>query len=56
VVYLPILGSSLGTSPLSAGDWALCVTLASAVLWVDELKKLIVRRAERNGGDANDAQ
>jgi len=45
VVHLPILGGALGTSPLSAGDWALCLVMASFVLWVDELKKLIVRRA-----------
>jgi calcium-translocating P-type ATPase len=45
VVYVPVLGRALGTSPLSARDWVLCVAMASAVLWVDEIKKLIVRRA-----------
>lgn len=29
-------------------DWALCLGIASSVLWVDELRKLVVR-AERGG-------
>jgi len=44
VVHLPLLNSAFGTTPLSAGDWVLCVLAASSVLWLDELKKLIVRR------------
>ena len=43
VVHLPFLNTALGTSPLSPRDWALCLAIASSVLWVDELKKLIVR-------------
>ena len=46
---MPLLNRAFGTTPLSAGDWALCAALASAVLWVDELKKLLVRRAGRSG-------
>jgi P-type Ca2+ transporter type 2C len=49
VVHVPLLNRAFGTAPLSAGDWALCAALASAVLWVDELKKLLVRRAGRSG-------
>ena len=44
VVNLPLLNDAFGTAPLSAGDWALCAGMASSVLWVNELKKLIVRR------------
>jgi P-type Ca2+ transporter type 2C len=44
VVHVPLLNRAFGTAPLSADDWALCVAMASAVLWVDELKKLIARR------------
>jgi potassium/sodium efflux P-type ATPase len=44
VVHVPILNRAFGTTPLSAADWALCAALASAVLWVDELKKLLGRR------------
>jgi P-type Ca2+ transporter type 2C len=44
VVHVPLLNRAFGTTPLSAGDWALCTALASSVLWVDELKKLLGRR------------
>jgi len=44
VVHVPILNDAFGTTPLSAGDWGLCVAAASSVLWLDEFKKLVVRR------------
>jgi P-type Ca2+ transporter type 2C len=44
VVHVPLLNRAFGTTPLSARDWVLCAALASAVLWADELKKLLVRR------------
>jgi potassium/sodium efflux P-type ATPase len=47
VVHLPLLNRAFGTTPLTAGDWALCVAMASSVLWADELKKLLLRRASR---------
>jgi Ca2+-transporting ATPase len=45
VVYVPLLNDAFVTSPLWLGDWALCLAMASSVLWADELKKLITRRA-----------
>jgi Ca2+-transporting ATPase len=45
VVHMPLLNRAFGTTPLSGGDWALCAAMASAVLWADELKKLLMRRA-----------
>jgi P-type Ca2+ transporter type 2C len=47
VVHVPLLNRAFGTTPLSAGEWALCAVLASAVLWADELKKLLMRRVRR---------
>jgi hypothetical protein len=48
VVHLPLLNEAFGTAPLDAGQWALCAILASAVLWTDELRKLVHRaRAHR---------
>ena len=44
VVQLPFLNDAFDTTPLSPGDWGLCVALASAVLWADELRKLVNRR------------
>jgi Ca2+-transporting ATPase len=43
VVHLPVLGTALGTRPLSLTDWLVCVAMASAVLWFDELRKLVIR-------------
>lgn len=45
VVHLPLLREPFSTEPLSLRDWALCVGLASTVLWADELRKLVRRRA-----------
>jgi magnesium-transporting ATPase (P-type) len=44
VVHVAPLNHAFDTEPLGATQWAICVALASAVLWVDELRKLIVRR------------
>jgi Ca2+-transporting ATPase len=47
VVHVPLLNQAFDTTPLSAGGWALCLAMASSVLWADELKKLIVLWAAR---------
>ena len=44
VVHLPALNDAFATTPLSLGDWLLSVALASAVLWVAEIRKLIRRQ------------
>jgi magnesium-transporting ATPase (P-type) len=43
VVHVPWLGTAFATSPLSVQGWLTCLALASAVLWADELRKLVVR-------------
>jgi len=43
VVYLPILNEAFGTTPLSVSQWLVCVAMASAVLWANELRKLVAR-------------
>ncbi|MBE2238842.1 MAG: cation-translocating P-type ATPase [Caldilineaceae bacterium] len=43
VVYTPLLNQAFGTTPIGLMDWALCIGMASMVLWVDEIKKLILR-------------
>ena len=43
VIYVPFLQVAFGTVALSAGDWLLCIAVASSVLWVRELGKLIAR-------------
>ena len=43
VVYVPVLQKAFSTTGLSAGDWALCTAVASAVLWLREASKLLRR-------------
>ena len=41
VIYIPFLQQAFSTTSLSAGDWLLCLTVASSVLWLRELSKII---------------
>jgi Ca2+-transporting ATPase len=43
VVNVPPLNLAFGTAPLSLQQWAVCVAMASSVLWVGELRKAVVR-------------
>jgi P-type Ca2+ transporter type 2C len=47
VVHLPVLNVAFSTEPLSLGQWLVCLAMASVVLWVGELRKLITRAATR---------
>jgi len=44
VVYVPFLNDAFDTTALDATDWLLCASLASTVLWADELRKAAGRR------------
>ncbi len=48
VVQLPPLQAAFGTAPLEPSQWAVCVGMASLVLWVEEARKAIVRRRARS--------
>jgi Ca2+-transporting ATPase len=48
VVYLPFLNEPFGTTALGARDWVLCTAMASAVLWANELRKLLSRTRRRS--------
>ena len=43
VIYTPVLQQAFSTKSLSAGDWLFCAAVASSVLWLRELNKIIVR-------------
>ena len=43
VVYLPVRQHAFGTVELSAVDWLRCLAVASSVLWLRELSKLLAR-------------
>ncbi len=47
VLYVPFLQAAFSTTPLSLGEWAYCLAIASSVLWLAELGKLVLRRTER---------
>jgi magnesium-transporting ATPase (P-type) len=47
VVHLPLLNLAFGTVPLSAGQWCVCVAMASGVLWFSEGRKLLRRHWNR---------
>lgn len=41
VIYIPFLQQAFSTVPLTLGDWLRCIGVASSVLWLRELGKLI---------------
>ncbi len=45
VVEVPFLQIAFGTASLDLTHWAACISLASVVLWYDELRKVVLRRA-----------
>jgi Ca2+-transporting ATPase len=49
VLYVPFLQHAFDTVPLSARDWLGCTLVASSVLWVRELSKLVRRRIRTLG-------
>ena len=42
-VLQPFTGDAFQTVPLALDDWLICLGLASCVLWLDELKKVVAR-------------
>ncbi|WP_102418639.1 cation-transporting P-type ATPase [Mycobacterium sp. 4858] len=44
VVQLPVLNTAFTTTPLSLSQWLVCISVASTVLWVSEIRKFILRR------------
>ena len=43
VLYLPFLQQAFSTQALSMGDWVRCTLIASSVLWLRELHKLLMK-------------
>jgi Ca2+-transporting ATPase len=44
VVYVPVLQQAFSTVSLAPRDWMTCIVVASSVLWVRELAKVVARR------------
>jgi len=49
VIYLPFLQQAFSTVSLSFGDWLRCAAVASSVLWLRELSKLVTSRPANSG-------
>jgi Ca2+-transporting ATPase len=47
VVYAPFLQEAFSTVSLSARDWLICAAVASSVLWLRELSKIVARRVRK---------
>jgi Ca2+-transporting ATPase len=47
VIYIPFLQQAFSTVSLSAEDWLRCTIVASSVLWLRELSKLVARARSR---------
>jgi len=46
VVHVPLLQTAFGTEALSWQQWLVCLALASSVLWVEEARKVVLRRRD----------
>ena len=44
IVYKPFLQHAFSTVELGTNDWLHCATVASSVLWLRELSKVVIRR------------
>jgi Ca2+-transporting ATPase len=47
VIYIPFLQQAFSTVSLSLGDWLRCTLVASSVLWLRELSKIVIRAKGR---------
>jgi Ca2+-transporting ATPase len=52
VIYVPFLQQAFSTMALGAGDWLVCAAVASSVLWLRELSKMLTRGASVRTGAA----
>ena len=43
VVHIDVLNHAFGTAPLTLDQWLTCTAVASAVVWVSEMRKLVAR-------------
>ncbi len=47
VVHLPVVNTAFTTTPMNAGQWGVCVLMASTVLWFEEARKWLRRQYDR---------
>jgi P-type Ca2+ transporter type 2C len=49
VVYVPFLQEAFSTVSLTGSDWLVCAAVASSVLWLRELSKVMTRATSHDG-------
>lgn len=47
VVHVPLLQTAFGTAPMDVRHWGVAIAMSSSVLWLDELRKSMLRRRLR---------
>ena len=47
VIYIPFLQQAFSTVALGRSDWLYCAAIASSVLWLRELSKVVTRASEK---------
>jgi len=52
VIYTPFLQQAFSTTRLDPGDWLRCAAVASSVLWLREIAKLVSRAGRATGSGA----
>jgi Ca2+-transporting ATPase len=48
VIYIPFLQHAFSTVSLTLNDWLRCLVVASSVLWLRELSKMVTRATDNN--------
>jgi P-type Ca2+ transporter type 2C len=48
VIYVPFLREAFSTVSLSWGDWLRCAAVASSILWLRDLSKVLIAATSRN--------
>jgi P-type Ca2+ transporter type 2C len=56
VIYVPLLQQAFSTVGLDAVDWLVCTVVASSVLWLGELAKLVGPRSSAPVSSAGSAR
>ena len=47
VTHVGFMQSLFDTNSISFNQWLVCIATASSVLWLEELRKLVIRKTDR---------
>jgi Ca2+-transporting ATPase len=52
VTHVGFMQSLFDTTSLSLGEWGVCIAVASSILWVEEIRKLVSRTINYKKGQS----